>query len=89
MGKKRLEKIKDILLNGDVINGNQVVFSIEQMEIVISELKDELKVQNRSEYYSKYYEKNKETIDKRSLTWYYNNIDKAKEIQKKYREKVN
>ena len=89
MSKKRLEKIKDILLNGDVINGNQVVFSIEQMEIVIRELKDELKVQNRSEYNSKYYKKKKENIDKRSLTWYYNNIDKAKENQKKYREKVN
>lgn len=89
MGKRRLEKIKDILLNGDVINDKQVVFSIEQMETVISELKDELKVQNRSEYNAKYYKKNKETIDKRSLAWYYSNVDKAKENQKKYREKVN
>lgn len=88
MGKQRLENIRQRLLNGDVVNDQKVVYSLDDMKLILAEITTELKVQDRSQYNAKYYKDNKEKLDKKSLTWYHNNTEKAKKIQKKYREKV-
>jgi len=88
MGKRRLESIRQKILNGDVVNDQKVVYSLDEMKLILAEITDEIKVQDRSQYNAKYYKDNKEELDKKSLAWYHNNTEKAKKIQKKYREKV-
>lgn len=87
MSKKRLEKIKSVLLNGDV-SEQKVAYNIEEMKRVLSEIDNEIQIQDRSKYNARYYIANKEKIDKKNLDWYHKNPEKARAIQKKYRIKM-
>jgi len=43
---------------------------------------------DRTEYFAKYYQRNKKTMDKRTNKWNKNNKDRKKVYNKKYRDNL-
>ena len=82
MGKKRLNNIKKLLLEGDC-NGQTVKYTIDEIKIILGALEEEIKVSDRSTYYKEYYQANKDKLDSKTYNYYHNNKEKVKAIQKK------